>query len=89
MASSQFASWCDARRFGFGLRVCPVIRCQCADGGMVCRSPFLRWTRSSWRGQALVTSDVHPHYPISHSRRDLWDPNDKPFAWSNWDGSFG
>lgn len=43
-----------------------------------------------WRGpQALVASDVHPHYPISHSRRDLWDPNDKPFAWSNWDGSFG
>lgn len=38
---------------------------------------------------ALVASDVHPHYPISHSRRDLWDPNDKPFAWSNWDGSFG
>lgn len=77
MASSKFASWCDARRFGFGLRVCPVIRCQCAEGGM-------------WRGpQALVASDVHPHYPISHSRRDLWDPNDKPFAWSNWDGSFG
>lgn len=25
---------------------------------------------------SLVASDVHPHYPISHSRRDLWDPND-------------
>lgn len=40
MASSKFASWCDARRFGFGLRVCPVIRCQCAEGGMSAEVPF-------------------------------------------------
>lgn len=34
--------------------------------------------------QALVASDAHPQYPISHSRRDLWDPNARPFACCYW-----
>lgn len=49
MASSKFASWCDARRFGFGLRVCPVsdasvLRVACLQKSLFAvNTPILAW----------------------------------------------
>lgn len=49
MASSKFASWCDARRFGFGLRVYPesdasVLRVACLQKSLFAvDTPILAW----------------------------------------------
>lgn len=74
MASSKFASWCDARRFGFGLRVCPesdasVLRVACLQKSLFAvDTPILAWAAGQRRASAL------PDQPLP---KDLWDPNDK------------
>lgn len=74
MASSKFASWCDARRFGFGLRVCPesdasVLRVARLQKSLFAvDTPILAWAAGQRRASAL------PDQPLP---KDLWDPNDK------------